>query len=100
MSRRESVPLVISYQGSATIRQGAAATEGECFVESPGDARPGPDSAWSGRLSGPAPKLDLNEGPAWLSLQDGREGEIQITRAVAGSGLVEFEGIGSLNALH
>jgi hypothetical protein len=87
---------VIRYQGNAKIRQGAALMEGDCIIESAGDPIPGPDPAWSGRLTGPVPAVDLAEGAAWLRLEDGRESEIKIVRAVVGSGLVEFSGAAGL----
>ena len=50
--------------------------------------------------SGDLPKTDhrwpadehFEGGGAWLRLADGRECEIQVERAVAGSGLTEFSG--------
>jgi hypothetical protein len=44
--------------------------------------------------------MNLVEGGAWLRLADGREGEIQIERAVAGSGLTEFSGARGILDLH
>jgi hypothetical protein len=91
---------VIRYQGSATIRQGTTVIEGECVVESDGNQLAEPDLRWSGRFHDPAPGANLEEGRAWLRLNDEpvREGAIKITRAGAGSGagLVDFDGIGSL----
>ena len=80
------------YHGTATISQGAAVVEGDCIIESVGGPAPGPDPAWSGRLQEPAPTMNLVEGGAWLRLADGRECEIQVERAVAGSGITEFTG--------
>ena len=81
------------YHGSATISQGASVVEGDCIIESAGGPAPGPDPAWSGNLQeDPAPTVNLLEGGAWLRLADGRECEIQVERAVAGSGLTEFSG--------
>ena len=37
--------------------------------------------------------MNLLEGGAWLRLADGRECEIQVERAVAGSGTTEFSGV-------
>jgi hypothetical protein len=93
------VAIVIRYHGSAAISQGAADVEGDCIIES-GGAIPGPDPSWWGRLQDPAPKRNLVEGGAWLRLADGRECEIQITRAVAGSGLIQFSGAKGLLDLH
>jgi hypothetical protein len=36
--------------------------------------------------------MNLVEGGAWLRLADGRECEIRVERAVAGSGTTEFSG--------
>jgi hypothetical protein len=80
------------YHGTATISQGAAVVEGDCIIESVGGPAPGPDPAWSGRLQEPAPTMKLIEGGAWLRLADGRECEIRVERAVAGSGTTEFSG--------
>jgi hypothetical protein len=88
------------YHGTATISQGAAVVEGDCTIESVGGAASGPDPAWSGRLQEPAPTMNLVEGGAWLRLADGREGEIQVERAVAGSGLTEFSGARGILDLH
>ena len=88
------------YHGTATISQGAAIVEGDCIIESVGGPAPGPDPAWSGRLQDPAPTLNLVEGGAWLRLADGRECEIQIERAVAGSGITEFTGAKGILDLH
>jgi hypothetical protein len=44
--------------------------------------------------------MNLVEGGAWLRLADGRECEIQIERAVAGSGLTEFSGAKGIRDLH
>jgi hypothetical protein len=93
------VGIVIRYHGSAAVSQGAAEVEGDCIIESRG-AIQGPDASWSGRLQDPAPKANLVEGGAWLRLADGRECEIQITRAVAGSGLIQFSGAKGLLDLH
>lgn len=101
-ARARNVRLVIRYQGSATIRQGKTAIEGECVVESEGDqlAEPLP---WSGRFHDPAPVANLEEGRAWLRLNEEpvREGAIKITRAGSGSGagLIDFDGVGSLREL-
>lgn len=81
------------YHGNATISQGAAIVEGDCIIESVGGPAPGPDPPWSGRLQDPAPTMNLVEGgAAWLRLADGRECEIQVESAVAGSGTTEFTG--------
>jgi hypothetical protein len=87
------------YHGSATITQGAAIVEGDCTIESVGDP-PGPDPAWAGTLQDPTPTVNLVEGGAWLRLAVGREGEIQIERAVAGSGVTEFSGAKGILNLH
>ena len=59
-----------------------------------------PDLPWSGRFHDPAPRANIEEGRAWLRLNDEpvREGAITITRAGAGpgAGLIDFDGIGSL----
>jgi hypothetical protein len=98
--RERNVRLVIRYQGSATIRQGTTVIEGDCVVESGGDQLAEPDLPWSGRFHDPAPMAYLEEGRAWLRLNDEpvREGAIKITRAGAGAGagLIDFDGIGSL----
>jgi hypothetical protein len=88
------------YHGSATISQGAAIVEGDCLIETVGGSAPGPDPAWSGNLQDPAPTVNLVEGGAWLRLADGRECEIQIERAAAGSGLTEFSGAKGIQDLH
>jgi hypothetical protein len=88
------------YNGTATISQGAAVVEGDCIIESVGGPAPGPDSAWSGRLQEPVPTLNLVEGGAWLRLADGRECEIRVERAVAGSGTTEFTGAKGILDLH
>jgi hypothetical protein len=44
--------------------------------------------------------VNLLEGGAWLRLADGREGEIQVERAVAGSGFTEFSGAKGILDLH
>ncbi len=90
------------YHGSATISQGAAVVEGDCIIESVGGPDPGPDPAWSGNLQeeDPAPTMNLVEGGAWLRLADGRECEIQVEHAVAGSGLTEFSGVKGILDLH
>jgi hypothetical protein len=94
------VSVVIRYHGSATISQGAAVVEGDCIIESVGGPAPGPDPAWSGNLQDPAPTMDLVEGGAWLRLADGRECEIQVEGAVAGSGFTEFSGAKGILDLH
>jgi hypothetical protein len=98
--RAFNVRLVIRYQGSATIRQGKTVIEGDCVVESGGDQLAEPDLPWSGRFHDPTPRVYLEEGRAWLRLNDEpiREGAIKITRAGAGpgAGLIDFDGIGSL----
>ena len=88
------------YQGSATITQGPAVVEGDCIIESIGGPAPGPDPAWSGNLHDLAPTVDLLEGGAWLRLADGRECEIQVERADAGSGFTEFSGAKGILDLH
>jgi hypothetical protein len=94
---------VIRYRGSATIRQGKTMIEGECVVDSGGDQLAEPDLPWSGRFHDPAPAASLEEGRAWLRLNEEpvREGAIEITRAGSGSGagLIDFDGIGSLHEL-
>jgi hypothetical protein len=101
-SRARNVRLVIRYQGSATIQQGKTVIEGECVVESGGDQLAEPALPWSGRFHDPAPAASLEEGRAWLRLNEPvREGAIKITRAGSGSGagLIDFDGIGSLREL-
>ena len=88
------------YHGTATISQGAAVVEGDCIIESVGGPAPGPDPAWSGRLQEPAPTMNLVEGGAWLRLADGRECEIRVERALAGSGSTEFTGAKGILDLH
>jgi hypothetical protein len=88
------------YNGTATISQGAAVVEGDCIIESVGGPAPGPDPAWSGRLQEPVPTMNLVEGGAWLRLADGRECEIRVERAVAGSGTTEFTGAKGILDLH
>jgi hypothetical protein len=88
------------YHGSATISQGAAVVEGDCIIETVGGPAPSPDPAWSGNLEDPAPTVNLVEGAAWLRLADGRECEIEVERAVAGSGLTEFSGAKGIRDLH
>ena len=39
-------------------------------------------------------------GAAWLRLADGRECEIQVERALAGSGITEFTGAKGILDLH
>jgi hypothetical protein len=94
---------VIRYQGSATIRQGKTVIQGDCVVESAGDQLAEPDLPWSGRFHDPAPRANLEEGRAWLRLNEEpiREGAIKITRAGAGpgAGLIDFDGIGSVREL-
>ena len=101
--RARTVRLVIRYQGSATIRQGKTVIEGACVVESEDDQLAERALPWSGRFRDPAPAATLEEGRAWLCLNEEpvREGAIKITRAGAGSaaGLVDFDGIGSLREL-
>jgi hypothetical protein len=94
--------IVIRYHGSAAIRQGPAEVEGDCIIESVGDPSPGPDPSWSGILQeDPAPKVNLVVGVgAWLRLADGRECEIQVERADAGSGVTEFTGARGILDLH
>jgi hypothetical protein len=86
------------YHGSATISQGAAVVQGDCTIETVGG--PALDPAWLGNLQDPAPTVDLVEGGAWLRLADGRECEIQVEHAVAGSGLTEFSGAKGILDLH
>jgi hypothetical protein len=92
---------MIRYRGSATIQQGKLVIGGECVVQSAGDRLVEPDLPWSGRFHDPAPAASLEEGLAWLRLNEGpvREGAIKITRAGSGSGLIDFDGIGSLREL-
>jgi len=92
--------VVSHYHGSATICQGTAVVEGDCIIETVGGPAPGPDPAWLGSLQDPAPTVNLFEGGAWLRLADGRECEIQVERAVAGSGLTEFSGAKGIQDLH
>jgi hypothetical protein len=91
---------VIGYQGSATLRQGKTVIEGDCVVESEGDQLAEPDLPWSGRFHDPAPGANVEEGRAWLRLNEEpvREGAIKITRAGTGpgAGLIDFDGVGSL----
>jgi hypothetical protein len=99
-ARRRNVRPVIRYQGSATIRQGKTVIDGECVVESADDRLAEPELAWAGRFHDPAPAANLEQGGAWLRLNEEpfREGAIKITRAGtgAGAGLIDFDGIGSL----
>jgi hypothetical protein len=101
--RARNVRLVIRYQGSATIRQGKTVIEGACVVESDDDQLAEPALPWSGRFHDPAPGANLEEGRAWLRLNEGpvREGAIKITRAGSGpgAGLIDFDGIGSVREL-
>ncbi len=90
--------VVDHYHGSATISQGAAVVEGDCVIATVGG--PATDPTWLGSLQDSAPTVDLLEGGAWLRLADGREGEIQVERAVAGSGLTEFSGAKGILDLH
>jgi len=94
---------VIRYQGSATIQQGKTVVEGECVVDSGGERLAEPDLPWSGRFHDSAPAASLEEGLAWLRLNEEPvlEGAIKITRAGAGAGagLIDFDGIGSLREL-
>ena len=99
--RARTVRLVIRYQGSATIRQGKTVIEGACVVESEDDQLAEPALPWSGRFRDPAPAATLEEGRAWLCLNEEpvREGVIKITRAGSGAGLIDFDGIGGLREL-
>jgi len=94
---------VIRYEGSATVRQGKTVIEGACVVESEDDQPADRALSWSGRFHDPAPGATLEEGRAWLRLNEEpiREGAIKITRAGSGSGagLIDFDGIGSLREL-
>jgi hypothetical protein len=103
LSRARNVRPVIRYQGSATIQQGKLVIGGDCIVESGGDQKAEPDLPWSGRFHDPAAAASLEEGRAWLRLNEEpiREGAIKITRAGSGSsaGLIDFDGIGSLREL-
>ena len=94
---------MIRYRGSATIQQGKTVIEGECVVESGGDQLAEPDLPWSGRFHDPGPGATLEEGRAWLRLDEEPvlEGAVKITRAGSGSGagLIDFDGIGSLREL-
>ena len=94
------VGVVNHYHGSATISQGATVVEGDCIIETVGGPAPGSDNAWSGNLQDPAPTVNLVDCGAWLRLADGRECEIQVERAVAGSGLAEFSGAKGILDLH
>ena len=88
------------YHGSATISQGAGVVEGDCILETVGGPAPGLDPGWSGNLQDAAPTVNLVEGGAWLRLADGRECEIQVERAVPGSGFTEFSGAKGILDLH
>ena len=88
------------YHGSATITQGTAVVEGDCIIETVGGPAPGLDPGWSGNLQDAAPTVNLVEGGAWLRLADGRECEIQVERAVPGSGFTEFSGAKGILDLH
>ena len=90
--------VVDHYHGSATISQGTAVVEGDCVIATVGG--PATDPTWLGSVQDSAPTVDLLEGGAWLRLADGREGEIQVERAVAGSGLTEFSGAKGILDLH
>jgi len=94
---------VIRYKGSATIRQGATVIEGECVVESGGGQLPRSDLPWSGRFHDPSPGANLEDGRAWLRLNEEpvREGAIKITRVGSGSGagLIDFDGVGGVREL-
>lgn len=92
---------MIRYQGSATLRQGTTVIEGACVVESEGDQLAEPDLPWSGRFHDPAPGANLEEGRAWLRLDEEpvREGAVKITRADSGAGLIDFDGIDSMREL-
>jgi hypothetical protein len=94
---------VIRYKGAATIRQGKTVIEGACVFESEDDQLAEPALPWSGRFHDPAPGANLEEGRAWLRLDEEpfREGAIKITRAGSGSGagLIDFDGIGNLREL-
>jgi hypothetical protein len=94
---------VIRYQGHATIRQGKTVIEGACIVESKDDQLAEPALPWSGRFYEPAPGASLEEGRAWLRLNEEpvREGAVKITRAGSGpgAGLIDFDGIGTLREL-
>jgi hypothetical protein len=98
---RVTSPLVIRYQGSATIRQGKTVIVGSCVVESDDDQLAEPGLPWAGRFHDPAPAVNLKEGRAWLRLTEEpvREGVIKITRAASGAGLIDFDGIGGLREL-
>ncbi|MGZ4316438.1 MAG: hypothetical protein ACXVRS_11485 [Gaiellaceae bacterium] len=93
---------MIRYQGNATIRQGRTVIEGACIVESEDDQL-AESLPWSGRFYEPAPGASLEEGRAWLRLNEEpvREGAVKITRASSGpsAGLIDFDGIGSLREL-
>jgi len=88
------------YHASAMISPRAALVEGDCIIETVGGPAPGSDPAWSGNLQDAAPTVNLAEGGAWLRLADGRECEIQVEHAVAGSGLTEFSGAKGILDLH
>jgi len=100
-SERVPFRLMIRYQGSATIRQGKTVIEGACVVESDDDQLVEPDLPWAGRFHDSAPGANLEEGRAWLRLNEEpvREGAIKITRAGSGAGVIDFDGIGSLREL-
>jgi hypothetical protein len=103
LSQARNVQLVIRYKGSATIWQGTSVIEGECVVESAGDQLLESDLPWSGRFHDPSPGANLEDGRAWLRLNEEpvREGAIEITRVGSGSGagLIDFDGVGSVGEL-
>jgi hypothetical protein len=89
---------VAHYHRSATISQGTAVVECDCIIETVGG--PATDPAWLWNLQDPGPTVNLLKGGAWLRLADGREGEIQVERAIAGSGFTEFSGAKGILDLH
>ena len=76
------------YHGHRDDSQGASVVEGDCIIESAGGPAPGPDPAWSGNLQeDPAPTVNLpRRWPPGCAWRMSRECQIQVERAVAGSG--------------
>jgi hypothetical protein len=80
------------YHGTATISQGAAVVEGDCIIESVGGPAPGSRSCLVGETPGTRTYDESHRGWRLVALGDGRECEIRVERAVAGSGTTEFSG--------